>query len=334
MTIKKQKIKEPVLVTGAAGFIGSRLVRRLLSEGKQVCAFDVMACPESLEGEDRLSWIQGDITKRENVKIAVDKCGSIFHLAALVGDRGQAEHHKKITVDGTQTLFELVLESSVQPRVVLASSIVVYGDQINGQRCYEGMPHGCFFGPYGESKQAQEVIAHQFIQQGLDIRIVRPANVYGAGSKPWVDDVCTELLKGMPVLIAEGNYDAGLVHVDNVIEVLMLASSSEGGKGQIFNAADEEGVTWRRYMKDLADCCGASKPKSIPRIVAKYLAKSGELAFRLMKTETRPPLTAEALNLVGSNHCIDMSKTKKLLGYKPVKQYREGLEDIRQYLKS
>jgi len=333
MTIKKQKIKEPILVTGAAGFIGRRLVKRLLDEGRQVSAFDVMACPESLQGETNLNWFKGDISKREDVKVAVEGCRSIFHLAALVGDWGQAALHQKITVEGTQTLFELALASSLKPRFVLASSIVVYGEQISGERCYEGMPHGWFYGPYGKSKQTQETIAHQFIQQGLDIRMVRPANVYGAGSKPWVDDVCVELKKGLPVLIAGGNYNAGLVHVDNVIEILILACESASARGQIFNAADEEGVTWRQYMKDLADCCGAPKPKSMPRIIAKYLAKSGEIAYHLMKIEKRPPLTAEALNLLGSNHRIDMTKTKTLLGYKPVKYYREGLEEIRQYLK-
>lgn len=333
MTIKKQIIKEPILVTGAAGFIGRRLVKRLLDEGRQVKAFDVMVCPESLQGKANLQWIKGDIARREDVARAVTGCHSIFHLAALVGDWGQAALHQKITVEGTQILFELALASPLKPRFVLASSIVVYGDKIDGESCYEGMPHGWFYGPYGKSKQTQETIAHQFIQQGLDIRMVRPANVYGAGSKPWVDDVCVELQRGLPVLISGGNYNAGLVHVENVIEILILACESDKARGQIFNAADEEGITWRQYMKDLAECCGASKPKSMPRIVAKYLATSGELTYRLLKKENRPPLTLEALNLIGSNHRIDMTKTKTLLNYQPVKYYREGLEEIRQYLK-
>ena len=147
MTIKTQLIKEPILVTGAAGFIGRRLVKRLLDEGRQVRAFDVMACPESLQGETNLVWFKGDISERDEVKKAVDGCHTIFHLAALVGDWGQAALHQKITVDGTQTLFELALDSPLKPRLTLASSIVVYGDQINGERCYEGMAHGWFYGP-------------------------------------------------------------------------------------------------------------------------------------------------------------------------------------------
>mgnify|MGYP000394344757 CR=1 FL=1 len=334
MTIKKQTIKEPILVTGAAGFIGRRLVKRLLDEGRQVNAFDVMACPESLQGEVNLNWFKGDVSKREDVKIAVGGCCSIFHLAALVGDWGQAALHQKITVEGTQILFELALASPLKPRLVLASSIVVYGDQINGERCYEGMPHGWFYGPYGKSKQTQETIAHQFIQQGLDIRMVRPANVYGAGSKPWVDDVCAELKKGMPVLIAGGNYNAGLVHVDNVIEILILACESENSRGQIFNAADEEGVTWKRYMTDIGAICGAPAPRSMPKALARYLAFTLERSYKVLKISTRPPITFEALNLIGSKHDIDMSKTKHDLGYSVVTSYAQGLSEVKDYLHS
>ena len=98
MTINKKKIKEPILVTGAAGFIGRRLVKRLLDEGRKVNAFDVMACPESLQDEENLHWFKGDIAKRDDVKKALENSCSIFHLAALVGDWGQAALHQKITV--------------------------------------------------------------------------------------------------------------------------------------------------------------------------------------------------------------------------------------------
>lgn len=332
MTATLYKLKEPVLVTGAAGFIGVRLVKRLLAEGRKVRAFDVAGCPRTLDAHANLAWWQGDITSEIDVKRAVTGVGIVFHLAAVVGDWGPATRHKAVTVEGTRHLFQAVLDTGGSVRVVLASSIVVYGDQLNDQRCHEGLAHGKPCGPYSECKQLQEVLAGQFCQQGLDVRVVRPANVYGAGSKPWVDDLCVELQKGNPSLIDGGDYNAGLVHVDNVVEILLLAAGKPNAAGQIYNAADEEGITWKCYMTDMATLCGASAPRSIPRILATALAAIGEPAFRWLRIKTRPPLTSEALNLVGSSHCIDMGKTRRELGFVARKCYVDGMQEIGEYL--
>ncbi len=326
-----QKLREPVLVTGAAGFIGRRLVHRLLDDGKQVVAFDLAACPESLQGAKGLKWMQGDISRPRVLDQAVTECGTLIHLAAMVGDWGKSERHRAVTVEGTRQCFESALLNE-SLRVVLASSIVVYGEQIDAGVCHEALPLGQTFGPYSESKQAQERLAQQFLQRGLDVRIVRPANVYGSGSRPWVEQLGEELLRGVPVLIAGGNFDAGLVHVDNVVEVLLLAARVVDGRGQIYNAADEEGITWKQYMSDLADLFGAPEPRVIPKALAHYMAVVGERAYRLVSAQRRPPITREALNLVGSRHQISMAKTRAHLRFQTKTPYKHGLAELARYI--
>lgn len=315
------------LVTGAAGFIGGRLVRRLLAEGQNVAAFDLGPPPDDLIGVSGLTWHTGDIRNAGLLESLVSGCQLVFHLAAVVGDWGAEALHQAVTVEGTQALFEAIKAHAPAAVVVLASSIVVYGDQIGQKVCHERLPMGRTLGPYSRSKQAQERIAAEFLKRGLDIRIVRPANVYGAGSKPWVADLVRELRKGTPALIGGGRYDAGLVHVDNVVEILIRAARI-GDAGQIYNAADEEGVTWARYMTDIAAACGAPSPKSIPRGVAATLAAIGEPVYRALRARQRPPITQEALNLVGSAHRIDMQHTRSALNYRPVRCYAEGLREI------
>jgi nucleoside-diphosphate-sugar epimerase len=324
-------MNDPVWVSGASGFIGRRLVRALLEKGLKVRAFDIVNCAESLANNQNLDWIQGDISDKASVKSSLSGCKTIFHLAAMVGDWGTKEQHERITVQGTRNLFESIVELELRPVVVLSSSIVVYGEALGSQRCHEGLPLGSTFGPYSESKQAQERIAMAFHQQGIDVRVVRPANVYGAGSKPWVDLLSEQLQKGLPSLVAGGDFDAGLVHVDNVVEVLLLAAE-RGASGQIYNVADEEGVTWSRYMRDIAEFSDAPKPISIPRILAYGVARLAETGFGFLRLESRPPITLESLNLIGSSHRIDMEKTKRELGYKPVRLYQDGIEEVEQYL--
>ena len=328
------KLKGPVFVTGAAGFIGRRLVNSLLQTDVHVVALDIVACPEALASNPNLRWIKGDVTSYSDVSAALAGSQTVIHLAAMVGDWGEAELHQRVTVDGTDNVFRAAQTSGDNPIVVLASSIVVYGQQIGEGTCHEGLALGNTFGPYSESKQAQEVLAQAYLQKGLDVRIVRPANVYGAGSKPWVEELCRELKKGVPALIGGGDFNAGLVHVDNVVDVLVRAARASGQTGQVFNAADEEGVTWKRYMNDLANLVDAPTPRSLPYLLAKPVSFALEKSYRLLKISARPPITREALNLVGSAHSISMHKTTEVLGYKALVSYRDGMKEVQRYMQS
>lgn len=324
------QIKQPVLVTGALGFIGRKLVARLLAQGCSVIAFDLPGLTLPIDWQGKVEYVAGDISSAASVNQAVEKAGSIIHLAAMVGDWGGEELHKKVTVDGTENIFKAALKS--QCKMVLASSIVVYGDKIDQGICSEEMDFGKIFGPYSRSKQAQEKIAQNYIQKGLDVTIVRPSNVYGAGSKPWVDDLVCELKAGRPALISGGTFNAGLVHVDNVVEIFYQALSNPKAKGQIYNACDEDPITWQQYMNDLAELSGSPKPGSIPKPLAKIGASLLEFIWRLAKQKKRPPLTHEALNLIASKHKISITKAKVELGYQPLTQYQDGLKEIASYL--
>jgi nucleoside-diphosphate-sugar epimerase len=327
-----KKSNDYIWVSGASGFIGRHLVRELLKQGRKVRAYDIVPCPESLCSNKAIDWVQGDIADKFAVKMSLDGCAAVFHLAAMVGDWGAVAKHQKITVGGTQNVFESLHELDSKVPIVLSSSIVVYGHQIGRMRCHEALPHGKSYGRYGDSKQSQERLAQSFIQAGLDIRIVRPANVYGAGSKPWVEILSAQLQTGLPSLVSGGDFDAGLVHVNNLVDILIRVSENSGAKGQIYNAADEEGITWLRYMSDIAKICDAPKPISIPWLAAYAFAKMGEASYNLLRIEGRPLITLESLNLIGSSHRIDMEKTKRELGYRTVTSYRDGIEEVAEYL--
>ncbi len=330
MVQRMQKLPGPVLVTGAGGFIGRRLLNRLLAEGSEVVALDVISCPESLAEVKNLNWVVGDICDAGLLDKTVSSCAMVFHLAAMVGDWGERELHQRVTVEGTRFLFDAAMKHGA--RVLLASSIVVYGEKLGQGVCHEGLAHGQPFGPYSEAKQAQERLAHAYLQRGVDVRTVRPANVYGAGSKPWVEELCAELKKGIPALIGGGNFNAGLVHVDNLVDIMMRAARVTQGRGQIYNAADEEYITWKKYMTDLAKICGAPSPRSIPRVLAESLAGVSEPVYRLLKITQRPPLTREALNLVGSDHRVSVDKAHRELSYKQLTDYQQGIAEVRDYL--
>jgi nucleoside-diphosphate-sugar epimerase len=319
----------PILVTGASGFIGQQCVTKLVEQGHVVRAFVLPHEDVSNAFPEHVEVVRGDISIAADVQKACSNIGGAIHLAAVVGDAGTDELHQKVTVGGTRNLLEAAPEAA---RVVVISSIVYYGTHLQSHTCYESTPAGEAVGVYSRAKQAQERVTWDKINQGANVSIVRPANVYGPRSGPWVDDACELLKVGMPALIDGGNGNAGLVYVSNVVDVILAALFTQEAKGRAYNACDELDVTWKEYFSELAQIVGGPKPRSIPRWAAQKGASLCETIWGKAKLKSRPLMTHEALNLIGSNHRVPSKRAQEELGIGPGVDYPEAMDAIRLYL--
>ncbi len=326
-----QNIAQPVLVTGASGFIGKRVAAKLLDAGVKVRA--LVLPQENLPEEwgDTVEIVRGDISEPTSVRTAVAGAGTVIHLAAVVSDWGDESLYWKYTVDGSRLVFEEAVKNN--SRVVLTASVIVYGDNVRKGSCPEETGYGKAFGPYSRTKQAQEKLAWEYHRdKGLRLTVVRPGNVYGPGSGPWLHDIVDVLKTGAPGLISGGRGNAGLAYVDNVADVLILAGLDESSVGRVYNASDGLAVTWNQYFSDLAQMIGAKAPGSIPRFPAVISATVFEALWKLFRIKKRPPLTREALNLVGSDNRFPNRRIVVELGYTPQVSYAEGMARTREYI--
>ncbi len=320
-------IPEPILVTGGAGFIGQNLVNRLLREGYKVSVFDIPGANFPAEWRGKANLFTGDIRHPQDVLRAMDGMRTVFHLAAVVTDAGTLSHHRSVTVGGTQNIMAAAARE--KSLVILTSSITVYGENIQKNVLEEDSPWGKPAGYYGTCKQEQEQLARQMAaQNGTELIVIRPANIYGPGSKLWVEGVITELRRGTPSLIGGGDFDAGLCHVSNLVELLMLAAQNPAAIGQVYNAADGFNITWKQYFNDLARIARAPRPKAIPRGVARVLAIVVEKFWRGLRLPGRPPLTYEAFNLVGHPTRFPLNRAIRELRYQPVTSYEQALREL------
>lgn len=325
------RIAKPVLVTGATGFIGSRVVHKLLQD--EIAVKALLLPDETVPSGwvDRVEIVRGSIADFRTVEDAAKGVQMIIHLAAVVSDWGDETKYWKFTVEGSRLVFDQAIKNKA--RVVLASSIVVYGDKIKSQPCSEETGYGRTFGPYSRTKQAQEKLAWDYCKnKGMRLSVVRPANVYGPRSGPWLHDVVNVLRSGAPGLISGGNMNAGLAYVDNVADILILAASAEAAVGRAYNACDGLDITWREYFTDIAGMIGVKDPKSIPRFLAAFSASLFETLWKLFRIEKRPPVTREALNLIGSDNRIPIGRVRRELGYEPQVSYAEGMKHTREYI--
>ncbi|HOG83018.1 MAG TPA: NAD-dependent epimerase/dehydratase family protein [Smithellaceae bacterium] len=327
----EETIAQPVLVTGATGFIGSRVVHKLLQNG---IAVKILALPGEVvpvEWSHNVEIVYGSISDAQAVEKAAAGAKTIIHLVAIVTDWGDEKKYWEFTVEGSRKIFEGAVKNN--SRVVLASSIVVYGDKIYSQSCPEETLYGKTFGPYSRTKQAQEKLAWDYYKnKDMRLTVVRPANVYGPRSGPWLHDVIHVLQSGSPGLISGGNMNAGLAYVDNVADILILAASADVAIGRAYNASDGLNVTWKQYFSDIAGIIGAKSPKSIPRPIASCGAVFLEALWKFFGIEKRPLITREALNLIGSDNRIPIDRVRNELGYTPQVSYAEGLKHIKEYI--
>jgi nucleoside-diphosphate-sugar epimerase len=310
-----------VLVTGATGFIGRRLVSRLLDDGHRVHAL-------VLPNEDPPVGVEvrrGDVTDPDSVRTAFEGVDRVIHLVACMDDWGPAELFTGITAGGTHIVLAEAARRSA--RAVLVSSIVIYGDAIGRDVCGEDHPFGLPMSIYGRTKQLQERIARRMeATRGLALTVVRPANVYGAGSGPWVLELIERLRKKNPVIVGKGDQNAGLVHVENVVDLLVRAALEDRAIGRTYNACDNLDITWGRYIHDLARIAGTPPPRSLPG----WLASSAEKLSRFFWRRSRPPISREGLNLIGSHHRIPNDRAREELGLDLSGwNYEKGLEEIR-----
>ena len=327
------QLKQPVVVTGALGFIGKRTIHALLELGaNDIVAFDLPGQTLPVEWAGKVRYEAGDISQHAAVDKAMKNAGTVIHLAAMVGDWIPLAQHEKVTIDGSRFIFAAALENNT--RVVLASSIVVYGDQLTNGACPEDKKWGKSVGAYSFCKQKQEKLAWEYHEQHrMPLSVVRPANVYGPGSRPWVDQVIETLEIGTPMLINGGDFNAALVHVDNVVQMLLLAATKDEALGQAFNGGDGNTTTWLRYFSDLSNACSLPAPKSVPLWIVGPLSFMMEKTWRFLNIKTRPPLTKEALNIVSAETTIPITKAERLMGYHPKISYAEGLKQVQDYLK-
>jgi len=242
------------------------------------------------------------------------------------------ELHQAVTLEGKRHLMEAAAAHKV--KVILTSSVTVYGVKIQTDVLDEDLEWGKPAGFYSTHKQKQELLARELASKlGVELVVLRPGNVYGPRGIQWVTSALAELKRGTPALIGGGHGDCGFVHINNLIDAMLLAAENPKAVGRIYNISDGFGLTWKQYFTDLARIGGAPKPKAIPRWVGQLLANTIEPIWYGLKLKGRPPITYEAYNLVSSDHQFPSARARHELGYQPRVKYEEALVEIEKSLK-
>lgn len=300
------------LVTGAGGFIGSFLVPELIKNGYTVKAL-LLPREEGTHIEAQgAEIVRGDLTRPETLTGIAKEVDIVFHLAGRVVDWGRYKLFRDIMVDGTRHLLEACRNEGIQ-RFVYFSSFGALGfnrDLAGLDETAERVRTGI---PYCDTKIEAEDLVTTFCQtHDIPFTIIRPANVIGPGSV-WVRDILDALHRGPLPLVAGGRKPGAFVYVRNLVDGVLLAAVAEKAINRTYHFRDDTGLTWGDYITTLGSWIGKKPLGSIPFGLAFRLGAilEGLLAF----TSWRPPVTRQAVGIIGCDNDVDTSRARTELGW-------------------
>lgn len=246
------------LVTGASGYLGSLIAMELRGSDHDVRLFDLDDPPGELEG---LEAFKGDIRDKNVIEKACSGVDIVVHSVAQVPLVKDKELLWSVNVDGTENLLESCMNSGVRKLIHISSS-AIFGVPKENPVHEDVIPTP--MEEYGKAKYAAEKIIANYVNKGLDITIIRPRTILGRGRLGifsilfgWVKDG-----KSIPVL-GKGDNVYQFVHVDDIIEAVILASEKSGPS--IYNIGANEYGTMREILQHLIDYSGGgSKIVELP----------------------------------------------------------------------
>jgi polyketide synthase len=318
------------LVTGATGFIGGHIARRLLGEGYRVRSLVRATSDTSALKSLGLELAYGDLTDPASLTRAAKGCRFVLHCGALVSDWATVEEIQQINVLGTRNVLNASVAASVE-RFVHFSTTDVYGYP-DGSGVDESHASTRFTNWYSRTKLAAEAEVRSVESaHDLEVVILRPATVYGPQSEDVVGEMARALRAGHMLLIDGGRAVAGLSYVDNVVDAAILSLRNDAAPGEAINVTDGLDITWRRFLSDLAEGLGSPQPRwSVPYGAAYALGFSLEQGYRWLRRSTglrtRPLLSRQAVHVFGRNQDFSNRKARQVLGWAPGVPYASGLD--------
>ena len=291
----------PVLVTGGAGEIGSRLVRQLVRAGHTVRA---LALPDD-PGLDRLrdvpcDLVLGDITRPETLGSAFDGVHTVYHLAAvLLVER--ADLFAQVNVEGTRNVVHAARAAGVQHLIHVSSASVVY-------------PRST---PYSRSKRDGEQIVRE---GGVPCTIVRPTLVYdGDGGLEF--KTFAEFVTRWPIvpLVGQGRALKNPVHADDLIRGLLAICGNPRAPGRLYNLCGGEPLSVRQMARLVLEQHGLRRP-----MLPVPLPLVHVMAMIVGRLQRRPMLMEHTLAGLTQDADLDPSSARADLGYNPVGM-RQGI---------
>lgn len=305
-----------ILVTGAAGFVGSKLVAHLVSLGRfEVQGLTRHSPAKPLAGATYLAY--GDISLQTQWQAAVAGVDAIVHASArahLLNDRSADPlgEFRRVNVNGTLRLAEQAAAMGVR-RFIFLSSIGVNGERTTSGKAFseldQAKPHNSYALSKWEAEQGLLRIAHE---TRMEVVIIRPPLVYGPEAPGNFGSLKRALKRGWPLPLATLYNQRSLVALDNLVDFIVTCIIHPKAANQTFLVSDGQDLSTTELVRGMAQAAGV--PARLLPLPVWALQAGASLMGK-----------GDAVQRLCGNLQVDMSKARSMLGWVPPVSVEEGL---------
>lgn len=308
----------PVLVTGGTGFLGRRLVERLLAAGRPVTVLGRTPAPDLAARGVR--FVRASLDDAAAVRASCAGIGTVFHVAAKVGVWGRPEDFFRSNVLGTRALLEGCRAHGVGRFVHTSTPSVVYnGRDLAGADESLPLTTACP-SPYPLTKAVAEREVLAANSPALRTVALRPHLIWGVGDPHLVPRVLARARSGRLRVVGDGRNRVDMVHVENAVDAHLLAERALDGAaaGRAYFITNGEPVVLWDWINDLLAALG--EPRITRRISLRGARAVGavcEAVWRVLPLRGEPPMTRFVAAELAKEHWFDLTAARRDLGYVP-----------------
>lgn len=313
-----------VAVTGAGGFIGGAVCRALSSEGASVIGIEVL--PEQ-EEELRAAGVEpriADVADRAAIAAALEDAELVVHTAAYVREWGSMEDFMRVNVGGTANVLDAA-EAAGSERVVHISSVVVYGYEHEGHQREHAFRRAVGV-PYIDTKSASDALA---ARRGAVI--VRPGDVYGPGSIPWLVRPVQLMASRRLAVPNKGDGTMLPAYIDDLVAGILLALR-RGTPGDTYTVWDGHGVSFSDYYGMLAAALDLREPPRLPKPL--LFAAAGALEGFARLRGAPPAMGRHGVTFLDRRGTASNERAREELGWSPSVELPEGIRRSAEWIRA
>lgn len=327
-----KKKQQTLAITGVGGFIGLRAAERAMERGLRVRGLELNPANAKRARAAGAEVIAGDLFNDALLNDLMRGSDFVLHTAALVSEGTDFDLFRKVNVEGAHRAASSARNAGVKIFTHL-SSVMVYGFDYPKYITEDG-PFRGEDNPYCTSKIESEAAVLKLNEpERFGVIIIRPGDVYGPGSEPWVVRPLELMRSGLFSLVDGGNGTMNHVYIDNLIDAIFLAmfDQPERAFGQAFNVTDGYETTWGEFYDRLADLAGLGSPRRLPAFLIRNAIRAVNAVESVLGREHLA--LPSGVDFIRRPHPYSIDRAKRLLGYKPAVDLDEGFRRTEEWLR-